>query len=291
MLEIAAAAALKPPPDMTQVHRRLGLQSRGYGPMGLTDSRVAEYLQRIGQPPPRQPDIGALRELQRSHLMTVPFENLSIHLGEPISLGPEELLDKLINRHRGGFCYELNGTFALLLSAIGYEVKLLQARTFGADGPGPPFDHLALRVELDESWLVDVGFGSFSTFPLRLGSREDQVEPAGMFRLSDFDFGDIDISHNGEPQYRLDLRPRSIGEFEPMCWWQQTSPLSHFRQSLVCTLLTAGGRVTLSGNRLIETVGTHRSETTLGSDDEILDAYRRYFGIQLDRVPVVADSG
>ncbi|HXA43561.1 MAG TPA: arylamine N-acetyltransferase [Candidatus Solibacter sp.] len=255
----------------------------------LTDSRVAEYLARIGQHAPSQPDLAALRELQRSHLISVPFENLSIHLGEPISLSPEELLEKLIDRRRGGFCYELNGAFALLLTALGYEVKMLQAQPFGPDGPGPPFDHLALRVELDEPWLVDVGFGSFSTFPLRLGSREDQPDPAGVFRLSDFDFGDLDVSQDGKAQYRLDLRPRRIDEFEPMCWWQQTSPQSHFRQSLVCTMLTAQGRVTLSGDRLIETVGAQRSESTLESDDLILDAYQRLFGIHLDRVPVALE--
>ncbi len=256
----------------------------------LTDSRVAEYLARIGQRAPQQPDLTALRELQRSHLMAVPFENLSIHLGEPISLGPEELLEKLMDRHRGGFCYELNGAFSLLLAALGYEVTLLQAQPFGPDGPGPPFDHLALRVELEDPWLVDVGFGGFSTFPLRLGSREEQPDPAGVFQLSDFDFGDLDVSQDGKPQYRLDLRPRGIDEFEPMCWWQQTSPLSHFRESLVCTLLTAQGRVTLSGDRLIETVGTDRNESTLGSDDQILAAYQRHFGILLDRVPAVLGS-
>jgi len=95
------------------------------------------YLARIGAARPTRADAAALRELQLRHLLAVPFENLSIHLGEPIVLEPAALLDKLVRRRRGGFCYELNGAFADLLSTLGFGVTLLAARVFGEDGPGP----------------------------------------------------------------------------------------------------------------------------------------------------------
>jgi N-hydroxyarylamine O-acetyltransferase len=80
---------------------------------------------------------------------------------------------------------------------------------------------------------------------------------------------------------------RHCATSRPTCWWQQTFPGSHFRKSLTCSISTSSGRITLSGDRLIVTEDGHRQEQTLTSDAEILDAYRRYFGITLDRVPVI----
>jgi N-hydroxyarylamine O-acetyltransferase len=89
---------------------------------------VDDYLARIGLPRPVSADLGALRDLQAAHLLAVPFENLSIHLREPIVLDQAALATKVARMHRGGFCYELNGAFAGLLTALGFRVSLLSAR-------------------------------------------------------------------------------------------------------------------------------------------------------------------
>src|SRR6185437_10707982 len=108
---------------------------------------VAAYLGRIDAAQPQALDAAALGGLHRSHQMTVPFENLSIHLSEPISLAGDDLLDKIVSRRRGGFCYELNGAFALLLQALGATVIRVAARVYGEGGRlSPPFDHMALIV-------------------------------------------------------------------------------------------------------------------------------------------------
>ena len=143
----------------------------------MNEKELTGYLDRIDIGRPAKADTAALRALHRAHLLAVPFENLSIHLGEPISLEPAGLTGKIVTRRRGGFCYELNGAFALLLSALGFDVRLLAARVFGDDRLGPPFDHLALLVQTtdgDGPWLADVGFGSHSEFPLCFGERGQQ---------------------------------------------------------------------------------------------------------------------
>jgi N-hydroxyarylamine O-acetyltransferase len=247
-----------------------------------------EYLRRIGAPPPAAPTAEVLRDLHLRHLRTVPFENLSIHLDEPIELTEDALVDKIIRRRRGGFCYELNGAFAGLLTALGYPVTLLAAKVFGEEQRlGPPFDHLALVVDAGERWLVDVGFGRHTSYPLRLDWPDPQADPDGEFLVVDAPDGDVDVLRDGEPQYRLEPRPRSLADFQPTCWWQQTSSDSHFTRGLTCSLPTADGRITLSGNRLITTVGEARTETELVDDDAILDTYRTVFGFSLDRVPVL----
>src|SRR5215469_17119584 len=55
-----------------------------------------------------EPSLRLLRTLHEAHLLAVPFENLSIHYGQPIFLEDQALYDKIVRRRRGGFCYELN---------------------------------------------------------------------------------------------------------------------------------------------------------------------------------------
>jgi N-hydroxyarylamine O-acetyltransferase len=269
----------------------------------MNEKELAAYLDRIDTGRPAKADSAALRALHRAHLLAVPFENLSIHLGEPISLQPGDLIGKIVTRRRGGFCYELNGAFALLLGALGFDVRLLAARVFGDDRLGPPFDHLALLVHTidgDGPWLADVGFGNHSEFPLGFGERGPQDDPAGSFRLAEIPpeapyrpgsgsaAGDIDVIRDGQPQYRLELRARALADFGPTCWWQQTSPESHFTRTTICSRLTASGRVSISGRTLIRTADGIRTEQQLPADDAVLAAYRDHFGIILDRVPAVA---
>jgi N-hydroxyarylamine O-acetyltransferase len=257
----------------------------------MDDQARAAYLRRIAVTGPVAASAATLRELHRAHQEAVPFENLSIHLPEPISLTEAGLLDKVITRRRGGFCYELNGAFALLLEAIGFTVRRVAGRVYGAGGPGPPFDHLALIVTAADGsgpWLADVGFGSHSTYPLLLDHRGEQPDPGGMFQLSDGAEGDVEVTRDGQPQYRVERRARELAEFEPTCWWQQTWPQSHFRTGTICSVLTPDGRISLSGNMLILTSGGSRTEEQLPTDAAVLAAYQEYFGIELDRVPTVA---
>lgn len=251
----------------------------------MSDEDARSYLERIGADRPRWADADALRMLHGQHLHTVPFENLSIHLREPIVLDRARLHDKIVGRRRGGFCFELNGLFAELLRTLGFGVSLLAGRVFTEEGElGPPGEHLALWVRAGEPWLVDVGFGRNALHPLRLNADGTQHDPDGEFTVAPTADGDLDLLRGGVRQYRVETRPRQLSDFRPLCYFMQYSPDSHFTRSLVCTIRTGEGRVTLSGNQLITTIGEQRDERTL-AEDELLDAYREYFGIVLGELP------
>ncbi len=262
----------------------------------MDDRAVGAYLDRIGATRPETLDVAALDSLHRAHLRAVPFENLSLHLGEPVSLAEDDLFEKVVERRRGGFCYELNGLFALLLQTLGAEVELVSVSVYDGDVLGPPFDHLALIVHpADGSGprLVDVGFGDHSVLSLDLADREEQADPAGTFQLVESEpervggRRDLDVLRDGKPRYRVELRPRRLTDFLPTCWYQQTSPASHFTKSAVCSRLTESGRITLAGRTLIRTADGQRTETELVDDDAVLIGYRDHFGVVLERVPNV----
>jgi N-hydroxyarylamine O-acetyltransferase len=219
-------------------------------------------------------------------MISVPFENLDISLGRRIVPDEDAILKKIVDRWRGGFCYELNGAFAALLRALGFDVTMLSARVARVDGgEGPDFDHLALLVDLDEPWLADVGFGESFLEPLRLETGREQLDPAGTFRLIEeggrWHMQTRELDGNWKPQYSFSLQPRRLGEFAGMCHYHQTSPESSFTQKRICSRATPTGRITLSEMKLIVTDKGQREERTLASDEEWLRTLDEQFGVRL----------
>ena len=248
---------------------------------------VLPYLDRIGFNGPLAPTADTLRALHRQHLLTVPFENLDIGLGRKIVLDPERFADKIVNHHRGGFCYELNGAFAKLLTAVGFRVTLLSARVANGEGiASKEFDHLTLRIDLEEPWLADVGFGENFLEPLRLISHIEQQDPVGTFRcIQAGERWRLEVrqpNRSWRLQYDFSLEPRQLSEFTGMCHYHQTSPDSHFIRNRVGSLATPNGRVTLSGMRLIITSNGRKEELVLSTEADWHSALHDHFGIVLD---------
>jgi N-hydroxyarylamine O-acetyltransferase len=236
-----------------------------------------------------EPTAETLRRLHLAHLLAVPFENLSIHWGEPILLRDNALFDKVVARRRGGFCYELNGLFAALLRGLGFDVAMLSAQVFGEAGVfGREGDHMALLVTLGERWLVDVGFGDSFREPLLLDERGEQTEGRHGYRIEEAAEGRRVLSRREEggtwkAEYRFRLAPHVYADFAEMCRFHQTSPDSHFTQNRICSLATPDGRLSLSGRRLITTRGGEKQELELADESEVAEVLRERFGVA--RVP------
>jgi N-hydroxyarylamine O-acetyltransferase len=245
---------------------------------------VAAYLDRIAYTGPLVTTPEVLRDLHRAHLFSVPFENLDIALCRKIVCDENAFICKIVGRRRGGFCYELNGAFAALLRAIGFQVTLLSARVPREDGSdSPEFDHLALRIDLDEPWLADVGFGDSFLEPLGLRSGIAQSHDGRMYRVVDGgkSLGMERAERDGvwKRQYSFTLMPRSLNDFAAMCHYHQTSPESPFTRKSVCSMATPHGRITLADRRLIFTRNGIREERWLASDEERSAALKEYFEI------------
>jgi N-hydroxyarylamine O-acetyltransferase len=239
------------------------------------------------------PSAELLRSLHRAHLFAVPFENLDIALGREIICKEGRFLHKIVGERRGGFCYELNGAFATLLRALGFQVTFLSARPAREDGSiAPEFDHLALLVDLQEPWLADVGFGDCFTEPLRLETQTEQSENGRVYRLMSYcksvenqndESFSLEVLSDGDwkKEYVFTLQPRELRDFAARCKYHQTSYESHFTRERICSMATPEGRITLSGSKLIETRGSERQETLLSDEQEWRAKLRELFGINL----------
>ena len=247
------------------------------------------YLHRIRYQGSLAVNSDTLVALQLAHLQAVPFENLSIHHGQAIDLDTTLLFQKIVTQQRGGFCYELNGLFAVLLEQLGFMVTRMSARVATSQGGwGPEFDHLMLLVQLEEDYLVDVGFGDSFLLPLRLHSAQAQVQGHMAYQITSDGVAytlSQQSSHDAVPSMQAQLRfsttARQLAEFEPMCQFHQHSPDSHFTQKRICSLATPQGRVSLSDHKLIETQPPLRSERLLASPDEYSQILKTVFDITL----------
>ena len=245
---------------------------------------VTAYLDRINYRGSLVPSAETLRALQVAHLLAVPFENLSIHAGEPVVLEDDALFGKIVNRKRGGFCYELNGLFAALLRTLGFKVEMLNAQVANSEGVfGPDFDHMALMVSLEERWLADVGFGDSFREPLLLDQREPTVQGERIYLITSEGAKLKLLQRAGEGEwkalYRFTLRSYSYADYAGMCKFHQTSPDSHFTRARLCSRATPDGRITISGMRLITDTDGGRKETVIENEEEYARLLREHFGI------------
>lgn len=212
------------------------------------------YLDRIGLTGPLPANLETLEALQRSHLSSVPFENLDVYSRRGVRTDDAWSLAKIVDRRRGGWCFELNGAFAALLAALGYEVRRLAASVL-YEGSAPFPTHLTVAVFLDRPYLVDVGFGDSFIRPLPLDTAGPHdggngeygfVFENGLTTMVSLE-GPKPISH-----YRFDMSPHTPGDFDSASEYLQTEPGLHWTRSRFATRLIDGGpdRVTLLSDRI-----------------------------------------
>ncbi|MFN8444767.1 MAG: arylamine N-acetyltransferase [Caldilineaceae bacterium] len=207
------------------------------------------YLRRIDYTGSRKPSVETLRQLHRAHLLAIPYENLDIHLGRKLTLDLDQIYHKIVEKGRGGWCYEMNGLLAWALRELGFEVTLLGSSVGAAaeGGVEGDLDHLTLLVQIDQPWLADVGFGNAFVDPLPL--RPGDAKQGWMTFQIEQD-GDKWFFHNqpyGGAGYGFTLLPRQYSGFAPRCHELQTSPESGFVRNTVCHRHTPEGITTLRG--------------------------------------------
>jgi N-hydroxyarylamine O-acetyltransferase len=247
--------------------------------------RLEDYLRRIGWSGAATPTVETLGELLRAHNHAVPFENLDVQLGNALTTRVEDAYDKIVNRRRGGWCYEQNGLFGWALSELGFDVRRIAASVMrAARGPISHANHLALGVSVpgdDAPWLVDAGFGGSLLQPIRLreGTYRHAPFTVGLRRLDDGYWQFWESLGDGEFSFDFEDVPADEQAMSERCRFLQTSPESGFVRNLVCQLRRPNAHVVLRGRVFAVVTSDGRQERLLGSADELVAVLRDEFGL------------
>lgn len=252
---------------------------------------LTKYLQRIGYAGPLKPDQETLFSLHRAHVANIPYENLSIHLNESISIEPEAIFQKLVVNRRGGYCFEMNGLFYAVLQEIGFDVSLLQGRVWymqerERDNPMAR-SHMVLAIQLaGETWIADVGFGGAGIYePLPFVMDNIQTQFGTPYRLlADDTFGTMmQCEHpilGWMDMYSFEQQPHFPTDYVHTNYFLSHSPESFFVQNKVVTIAKPEGRYILHNMNF----KTPTSEKTVASEQEYQAILEQYFGVHLREV-------
>ena len=244
---------------------------------------LAAYLDRTGYQGPREPNRDALAALHAAHVAAIPFENLDILLGRPISLDLAALQAKLVGGRRGGYCFEQNTLFRAALEAVGFRVTSLAARVRGG-GVLRPRTHMLLRVDLAEGpFLADVGFGGDGpVHPLPLVPGPESWTGAMGYRLRrEADLWVLE-GHGGEwtDLYAFTLEPQFPVDFEMANHFTSTWPRSPFVQTLTAQRSWPERRAVLRNRELVLREGRDRRAVTVRDPDHLLEVLDAEFGLR-----------
>lgn len=255
----------------------------------VMETQITAYLDRIGFKGAAEPTPDTLSRLQYAHLHHVPYENLDILNGVPLSLEISQLFDKIVTRRRGGFCFELNALFGWLLEELGFHVTHFFGRFWRDEAVVPSKRrHHILQVELDGiNYIVDVGAGAAAPrWPLILKGEIKQAQQEECYRLiEDRLYGWMLEEKKGEEWrqiYSFSEEPNMPFDYVTTSYWCENSPESIFRKGAMVAMRTEEGRNTIAGTEFRIFSQERVDVFEPNSDEHYKECLHRYFGIVLD---------
>jgi N-hydroxyarylamine O-acetyltransferase len=249
---------------------------------------IDRYLARIGLDHRPPPTLEGLRTLHAAHLLAIPYENIDVQLGRPVTIERPAIYEKIVERCRGGWCYEMNGILGWALGELGFRVTRATGAVMRAvNGEASEGNHLVLRVDLPEGlYLADVGFGD--------GPRDPIPVAVGAFVSHGFHFGlsraDGDWwrfandPRGGAPSFDFNLAPADEGLLARRCEHLQTAPTSIFVQNLVAQRHTPEGFQILRGRTIRRLTPTSQDDRVIESADELVALLRDVFSLDVPEV-------
>lgn len=245
---------------------------------------ISTYFKRINYTGPAAADTATLHALMRHQLFAVPFENLDVQAGKMVSLIPEEIVDKILHQGRGGYCYEVNGLFAMALEALGISWRFVAARPMFYPARRPK-THMAVVAEVEgRQWLCDLGFGSYGIrAPMALDMLDVDIgQDFDTFRLTRHARGEYLLQAKVEGawanQYGFDLSVQEWVDFIPANYLNSTHPDAIFVQKRVVVQHHPEGRQILLGN-MLKTITANGTKTQQLAEEDIAEVLRTHFAL------------
>lgn len=252
--------------------------------------QTQRYIERLGLPSEfvnRTPDEELLSALQYAHVTEVPYENLDILDNIPLKLDEDSLYKKIVENHRGGYCFEVNALFDKLLVALGYNTVSCFARYLRGEDKIPMRRHriiIADSENLDGRYFVDTGIGERAPrLPLKLqeGIVQEQYGEIYRFEKDDFLGWVLWDCHKGKWNRFMSFTEESQLEvdYETTSFYCEKHANSPFNKGNMLSIKTENGRKTISDCEFRIFEGDNVSVQTICDDIQLNKILVEHFGI------------
>ena len=256
--------------------------------MELTCEQIRQYLAHLhitDAPTVTEEFLGALT---RAHLEVIPFENLQVHYErrEPV-LTASGLFEKVVGGKRGGYCFELNKLFYLLLKGLGFVCYPVPARVVHRREELRPYSHRATVVEIEgRKWFCDVGFGGAGPKgAIRIDTQDVQTIYGDRFCVAP------DPVYDGElALYRFEGETaEKVLVFRDLCWteadfvtlnsYYATYHRSPFVNRRILYRCNPQGWISLTDNTLTRMTNGVRQTVELQTETQVQELMEQEFGL------------
>lgn len=258
------------------------------------------YFARIHWGGATTPTLETLAGLLRAHMRQIPFENLDVLLGRGVRLDPDELQDKLVHSHRGGYCFEHATLFAAVLDSLGFAPLRHSARVvLVAPRDESPRTHMFLTLSLPEGrFVVDPGFGSLAPdVPVALPDGADaRTESQAHWMVRDGGYWALRARTDEKV---VDCWVSTLAADNPIDFvvanhYTSTHPDSAFVNRIMLRALTDDGRVSVMNRDVTIRRGTQSRSLQLADRKALRALLVEHFGFDLPgaetlRVPSIEE--
>lgn len=246
---------------------------------------IDAYFERTGYGGSTRTDLDTLAAIHRAHLTAIPYENLEIQLGREKTIGEDAFFDAIVERRRGGWCYEMNGLLTTVLRELEFNVTrvggAVARKLIGDDAVG---NHMVGLVDIDGvRFVADVGLGDGPLEPFELieGDWSEGELNFALEKLDDDWWRFHNHPHGLAPSFDFTEEPRTLDWYRPMCARLQVDPNSPFVNYAMTFRRTPTGARSLRDTTLFEVAGAERTEREIDDAAEYASLITELLGSDL----------
>ena len=255
----------------------------------LRQEQVDAYLAKLKITGRVPNDLEGLNTLLFAQLTHIPFDSLDVWgVGACPCLVLDDIYEKIVQRGRGGYCFELNTLFRALLNALGFDAYQAAAIITKSDDTFMPPTHNVILCPLEgKTYFLDVGYGG----PVPYRALELTEGQQGAFFLKYEGENTYTLHRLTEGQLRCQFRfrnvPVTVSELIPLNFYISQKPDSHFRHLIHLNRRNPDGSIyALDGKEFKIHTPEGTTVRQLHTIDEVRQIMRTYYNIDPDTAPL-----
>ncbi|ROV61743.1 arylamine N-acetyltransferase [Vibrio ponticus] len=207
---------------------------------------IEYYLEQL-EIPTELEGLERINYMIKKHLSLFAFSSTNVVLDRELPLDIESIVERLVERKQGGYCFEHNKLMQLALEQLGYQVRPILARVLLSGNEYNRRSHrLTILTWQGQEYIVDVGFGIGTPQEvIALETREYHWQESHVrlqaiegqdYRLEKFE-NDTVLT-----MYRFDLSETTEDDCDASHFYTHKFPQSNFVNSLVISKIHANKR-------------------------------------------------